>query len=786
MSNYKRKEVMDYLIRKPVTTQDIELARTRIQTPVTPLPMQETSGEGLGTVQEFNEGGRVEFAEGSISPEQIEIAKKIYGKDFKELTPNQRYKIKKGDLKPGSISFEQYLEDYKKMTNDPNYKPEYIKPATGTGLSAEQRRARTEAAQSIEGFEEKLLKNINKNKKLKRSLDPEKREYDLSRKAERRDLKRLKEKDVSLSPREAEINLEQRKLQRSINQVIRKNPNLILNNKDLMDKLSITISKEGDIIKVPTTINEKYLKERGLFEIDHQRDIYKEGRGKNLPYNRNLILGPYNRTGGFKDAAEKFIQNNPTSDKITDIVEKAKELKITLQPNVPEGTFKTKGIGYKQIADPIGKFKDVAGPIVDTFNEPSLAARMSNKLSFDPTGIGNFLETSVGQSLSKSTPNLLKTTAKLSAITGTPINALLGVALYADEFKEKGLGDLETIAAGAYKGSTQDLLNFGDLIFRKLPVATYEKFVEDKPFLESLLDKPEYFEFADKQIDKYASEKSLQDRIRNRAEYEVRKSVTPNISDTEVPTTATSEEYKNLIQNKVSEILNLNPDLKNLYEQETTIAPEPKIVPKQRLMLGPIAFPEYTQEELNLAKGGRVKFASGSDDPESDLYIPPLNEKEVSGTNVLKEGKEGIDGLYFRTREEQRPIPVDPRTGKPISSGGMRELKQVFSSLLSDTRPEAGYRKGNIDFYASKGINPFQGDTDFKYGASYTPEGNVGKFMIDKTPQYLGAGYTYEKDGLDLGITGLKDQMGDKSITLRFGYKYAKGGKVKKWLNQKD
>ena len=45
MSNYKRKEVFDYLTRKPVTTQDIELARTRIQTPVTPLPMQETSNE---------------------------------------------------------------------------------------------------------------------------------------------------------------------------------------------------------------------------------------------------------------------------------------------------------------------------------------------------------------------------------------------------------------------------------------------------------------------------------------------------------------------------------------------------------------------------------------------------------------------------------------------------------------------------------------------------------------------------------------------------------------------
>jgi hypothetical protein len=381
-------------------------------------------------------------------------------------------------------------------------------------------------------------------------------------------------------------------------------------------------------------------------------------------------------------------------------------------------------------------------------------ALMSNKLSVDPTGIGNFLETSLGQMLSKTTPNFLKATTKLAAVTGTPLNALLGVAINAEENKEKGLSDFETIAAGAYKGSTQDLLNFGDLIFRKLPAATYKKFVQDRPFLESLLNEPEYFQFADKQIDKYTSEKSVKDRIQNRAEYEVRKSIPINISDTEVPTSMSSKEFKNLVKSKKSEILNSNPDLKNLYEQEQT-------------------------NIESYATGERVKFASGSDDPESDLYIPPLNEKEVSGINILKEGKERADGLYFRTREEQRPIPVDPMTGKPISSGGMRELKQVFSSLLSDTRPEAGYRKGNIDFYASKGINPFQGDTDFKYGASYTPEGNVGKFMIDKTPQYLGAGYFYEKDGLDLGITGLKNQMGDKSIALRLGYKYAKGGKVK-------
>ena len=56
MSNYKRKEVLDYLTRKPVTTQDIELARTRIQTPVTSLPMQDASNEGLETREEFKKG----------------------------------------------------------------------------------------------------------------------------------------------------------------------------------------------------------------------------------------------------------------------------------------------------------------------------------------------------------------------------------------------------------------------------------------------------------------------------------------------------------------------------------------------------------------------------------------------------------------------------------------------------------------------------------------------------------------------------------------------------------
>jgi hypothetical protein len=45
MSNYKKKEVMDYLTRKPTTAQDIELARTRFQTLVPSQQMPVASGE---------------------------------------------------------------------------------------------------------------------------------------------------------------------------------------------------------------------------------------------------------------------------------------------------------------------------------------------------------------------------------------------------------------------------------------------------------------------------------------------------------------------------------------------------------------------------------------------------------------------------------------------------------------------------------------------------------------------------------------------------------------------
>jgi hypothetical protein len=697
MSNYKRKEVLDYLTRKPVTTQDIELARTRVQPPVTPLPMPVASNEDLGTREGFKDGTfATGFEHGNFEPltkKQREIAKKVYGLKESEVDVWQTDRANR-KKKASIVSGETTLETkYVSKNYDPNR------------IIVQSPRATDEVTNIIfpnKQIEKSFKKDVKERftvpqGRSEKNLEYFSKNYPLSKRQAFKAVDYIKN-EMGLEYPEGSVKADIEKNKRGLLQstsepsvesyVRQKIKQPILEKQNLIRKIDLAhrISKEhmkylglqfdtrttgfdsrliNQVIIRPSEIilDRLYKKQRNVMdaikengltdELSKQlKDINDKVRIEAKKTNGRLIgvtIDPETLDPYFEGKKAKLGLTNKILD-IKEIGEIPIEKRVKFLTNQIVPRIQTeidKGFtpnDFKEILSDPEKQKsiikqaeknapDTVKELKEIFKNPT--STKSLKLYTDPTGIGNFLETTAGQALSKSAPNLLKTTAKLSAITGTPINALLGVALYSDEFKEKGLSDLETIAAGAYKGSTQDLLNFGDLIIRKLPVATYEKFVEDKPFLESLLDKPEYFEFADKQIDKYASEKSLQDRIRNRAEYEVRKSFTPNISDTEVPVTATTEEYENLIKAKENEILNLDPSLKKQYKQETTVTPEPRKDPSQNLMLGPIVFPKYTQEELNFARGGRVNFASGSEDPESDLYIPPLNKLEETS-------KEGI------------------------------------------------------------------------------------------------------------------------------------------------
>ena len=325
-----------------------------------------------------------------VTEQQNITAQQLYGKDFKDLAVDQRTTIRSGKKTFNGITFEEYLDDYTKMASDPTYEPKYVKPNVGSGRAPQQIRAKTEAQKNITGFQNKYNANINKRKKLKAQAKFETlpaedqlkiKQAKMAKKGNIRRTRRVAKlaDKASLTPNEKYLNFQQSLITRQLNDKIKANPNLILKNNKLIDDLSTTVSKDGDIIKIKPTLSESELKKRGLYEIEHQRDIYKKGAMKDYPYNRNLILSPHNRSGGFKNNAEEFIKNNPTSNKIPAILAKADELKITLQPDVPQGTFKTKGLGYKQIPDAVEKFKLVATDTMPNLVDDKLGMASYNK-----------------------------------------------------------------------------------------------------------------------------------------------------------------------------------------------------------------------------------------------------------------------------------------------------------------------------------------------------------------------------------------------------------------------
>jgi hypothetical protein len=302
-------------------------------------------------------------------------------------TSGERQLFGKGTTLASQLPVEDYVTIVKEMVADKNYVPTVNINFKETGRIPNFLKAKEIVKQEMgDGFTRAYNANVERRKKLKqkseRELDPQRKTEYLAKAAETKSRRRIEKigPDVSLSPREAKLNLEQRKIAKKLNEGIRKNPDLILKNEALIDQLSTTIDKDGNIIKVKPSLTD--IKNRGIYEIEHQRDIYKTGKMKDFPYNRNLILGPYNRTGGFKEMAEKFIEKfpDPSNPKVQAILEKADELGVTIRPNVPEGTFPTKALGYKQLPDPIEKFKAVAEKVTPSLKSELFPDGDLNKL----------------------------------------------------------------------------------------------------------------------------------------------------------------------------------------------------------------------------------------------------------------------------------------------------------------------------------------------------------------------------------------------------------------------
>jgi len=373
---------------------------------------------------------------------------------------NPRVELKRGTALSSQKSVEEYVNIVKNMLEDPTYVPTANINQRETGPLPNLKRAKEIVKNEVGGdvFEQKYNANIAKRKKIKQKKrldeDPKAKEKELAKKAERRRRRRVEKigDKTKLTPKEKFLNFQQSLITKQLNEKIRKNPDIILKNAALMEKLGTFVTKDGNIATKKVTLND--IEGRGIFEIEHQRDIYKKGAMKDFPYNRNLILGPYNRSDGFKATAEKFIEKNPKDPKIKEILKKAEELKITLQPDVPAGTFKTKSLGYKQIANPVEKFTDVATKVLPEISKDLGLGSYTKNLEKAKIGLGMKLNAKIPGvtelfEMAKSIPDDIKRAKYLKAGFKTLGIAAAPLVIYDtyNAYKE-GKPILETLEQG--------------------------------------------------------------------------------------------------------------------------------------------------------------------------------------------------------------------------------------------------------------------------------------------------------------------------------------------------
>jgi len=269
------------------------------------------------------------------------------------------------------LSVPEYEKILRNIVNDKTYKPPIDISAAGKGLTANYRQAKANLKEEIPNLQTFIDQSSGKRKKLKRASIPEKREMDLISAQMRRDKRRFSEKGkIGLSERELDLNRQQRTVLKKVNDIINSNPEAILEDKELLDKISTRVDREGNIYKAKIDLSAVIDPKRDarFFNLSHGKRVQLGGELLNAPANR--FAAPFSINQFFVPDAEKFIEknyNNPEAQtKINDIVEKAKELKVPLRPDVPKGVFKNEAgnpvrfIGYTEnLGKPVEKIIDV-------------------------------------------------------------------------------------------------------------------------------------------------------------------------------------------------------------------------------------------------------------------------------------------------------------------------------------------------------------------------------------------------------------------------------------------
>jgi len=277
------------------------------------------------------------------------------------------------------LSVGEYENMFKKMATDRTYEPPVDIRAQGKGLSANYKKAKANVKKEIPQLQKLITQNSIKRKKIKakkkRKADPDLQAKYLAKAQTRRDTKRFKEKGkIKLSPREINLNTQQRFLVKEANTLINQNPKELLKDKKLLDRISFRVDNEGNIYKstpdLKAILDPK--KDSRFFHISHARRAELGTELTDSPANR--FASTFNQNNEFIKDAERFIEGNPKDPKVKNIIKKAEELKLTLRPDVPKGTFKNRYLGYtKDLDKPVGKIKTV----INTYMPKGLKSKLS-------------------------------------------------------------------------------------------------------------------------------------------------------------------------------------------------------------------------------------------------------------------------------------------------------------------------------------------------------------------------------------------------------------------------
>ena len=277
------------------------------------------------------------------------------------------------------LSIEEYEDIFRKMAKDRTYEPPLDISAKGKGLSANYKKAKGNVKKEIPQLQKLIDQNSRKRKTIKRDAkrkaDPDLQNKYLAERQTRRDTKRFKEKGkIKLNSREIGLNKQQRFLLKEANDLINQNPKELLKDKKLLDRISFRVDNEGNIYKstpdLKAVLDPK--NDARFFHLSHARRAELGTELTDSPANR--FASTFNQNNEFIKDAERFIESNPKDPKVKNIIKKAEELKLTLRPDVPKGTFKNKYLGYtKDLDKPVGKIKTV----INTYMPKGLKSKLS-------------------------------------------------------------------------------------------------------------------------------------------------------------------------------------------------------------------------------------------------------------------------------------------------------------------------------------------------------------------------------------------------------------------------